>query len=78
MAKTLPPVTRLLRALALAALAACFTSDVRALCCPSACAVARSSRWYEADRTLTACARSLRCYHGSSTLDTRMVCQCLK
>lgn len=58
------------------ALAMCFTSDVRALCCPSACAVMQSPRWYEADRTLTACARSLGCHNGSSNMNVRFTCQC--
>lgn len=55
---------------------ACFQSDVRAMCCPSACAVLRSPRWYDADRTLTACARSLGCYNNDRKLNTRMVCSC--
>lgn len=59
-----------------ASLAACFRSDVRALCCPSACAVSRSPRWYDADHTLTACARATGCYDGQGTLDTRMICNC--
>ena len=54
--------------------AACFRSDVKQLCCPSACAVKDSPKWYRANDTLAQCAKSLGCDSGK--LSVFMVCGC--
>ena len=53
----------------------CFASDVRALCCPMACAMLQSSRWYEADAALRGCMRGLGCKPPASET-VGMVCEC--
>ena len=53
--------------------AACFQSDVRQLCCPSVCAVKHSSKWYDAQKVMNACAVGLGCSKASSVF---MVCGC--
>jgi hypothetical protein len=40
---------------------ACFQSDVRQFCCPAACKVKGSSKWYQADQVLRSCAKSIGC-----------------
>lgn len=42
-------------------LSTCFASDVKAYCCPSACAVKKSSHWYQANEVLRGCMRGLGC-----------------
>lgn len=46
--------------------AVCFASDVKQLCCPSACAVKSSLKWAKADEVLRACMRSIGCSDGES------------
>jgi len=52
----------------------CFTSDVRAICCPSACAAKRGSKWYKADEILRACVNSLGCNDRGATVEGRCSC----
>lgn len=65
-------------ALAAVALAAAFwgatISDVRLLCCPSACAVKRDRMQSDANRVLRACMRSLGARGEAATVG--MVCGC--
>ena len=44
----------------------CFASDVKALCCPSACAVKASPKWMQADQVLRSCMRGLGCSDSES------------
>ncbi len=39
----------------------CFNADVKALCCPGACAVKSSPKWSRANEVLRSCARGLGC-----------------
>jgi hypothetical protein len=56
---------------------ACFQSDVRALCCPSACAVKSSPKWSEADQVLRSCMRGLGCNDSESKgASVAMKCSC--
>lgn len=55
----------------------CFQSDVKKLCCPSACAVKDSPKWAEANDVLKGCARGIGCKEvGGWTVGMR--CQCKK
>ena len=55
----------------------CFSSDVKAYCCPSACAVKRSPHWDRADANLQACMRGIVCSEGESKGATvAMRCDC--
>jgi hypothetical protein len=55
----------------------CFNSDVKALCCPSACAVKRSLKWSKADETLRACMKGIGCSDSESKSATVfMRCSC--
>lgn len=47
--------------LASPASAGCFQSDVKAYCCPAACAVYKSSKWYQANDVLRGCMRGMGC-----------------
>lgn len=58
-------------------LAGCFASDVRAYCCPSACAVKKSSHWYQANDVLRGCARGLGCKRVDSWT-VGMRCNCAR
>lgn len=53
----------------------CFSSDVKSICCPSACAAKKSSKWPQADEILQGCMHVLGCSVGKS--DTvSMHCDC--
>jgi hypothetical protein len=39
----------------------CFASDVRATCCPAACAAKHGRQWPKADEILRGCMRGLGC-----------------
>ena len=54
--------------------AGCFQSDVRTYCCPVACHVKRSSKWYQADEVLRGCMRGLGCEGKGQTVG--MTCHC--
>jgi hypothetical protein len=57
----------------------CFNSDVKKLCCPSACAVKNSPKWDEADTVLRACMRGIGCSDSESKSATVfMQCTCTK
>lgn len=53
----------------------CFSSEVQALCCPSACAVRNSPKWTEADDVLRACAKGIGCKSVDSW-SVSMRCNC--
>lgn len=55
----------------------CFSSDVKQLCCPSACAAKDSSKWTQANDVLQACMKSIGCRDGESKNATvGMRCAC--
>jgi hypothetical protein len=54
----------------------CFSSDVRQLCCPSACAVKRSPRWSGADEVLRACMVGIGCKSEVRGATVGMRCEC--
>jgi hypothetical protein len=54
----------------------CFSSDVQALCCPSACAAKASPRWPEANDVLRGCMRGLGCRTGVDSATVGMRCNC--
>jgi hypothetical protein len=54
----------------------CYASDIKALCCPSACAVRRSSRWEHANDVLRACMRGIGCGSESKSATVGMRCDC--
>jgi len=57
----------------------CFASDVKSLCCPSACTVKSSPKWPQADAVLKACMRGIGCSAGESKAATVfMRCECRK
>lgn len=57
----------------------CFVSDVKSLCCPSACAVKRSPKWETADRVLRSCMAGIGCSDSESKGATvGMRCDCGK
>lgn len=56
--------------------ASCFDSDVKSYCCPSACAVKKSSHWYQADAVLQQCMQSIGCGEKSSSASVFMKCNC--
>ena len=53
---------------------ACFSSDVRELCCPSACAAKRLSRWQSADQVLRGCEHMLGCVPSSASVSWKCGC----
>ena len=56
----------------------CFASDVRKLCCPSACAVKDSPKWTEANDVLRGCMRGIGCRDDDSRGATvAMRCECV-
>ncbi len=55
----------------------CFASDVKAYCCPSACAVKSSPHWDKADATLQSCMKSLGCSDSAAKGKTvSFTCTC--
>jgi len=57
----------------------CFASDVKKLCCPSACATKDSPKWPKANEVLQACMRGIGCSDGDSKSATVfMRCECRK
>lgn len=55
----------------------CFASDVKALCCPSACTTKNSPKWERANDILRACMRGLGCSDAESRGATVfMRCEC--
>jgi hypothetical protein len=55
----------------------CFSSDVKAICCPAACAAKASSKWQQADEVLRGCMKGLGCSDGSTKSATVfMRCDC--
>ncbi len=52
----------------------CFTSEVREVCCPSACAVRAKHMPSDGDRVLRACLEGLGCSDKSATVG--MLCNC--
>jgi hypothetical protein len=57
--------------------AGCFSSDVKTLCCPSACAVKDSPKWSTANDVLRACMRGIGCSDSDSKNATVfMKCDC--
>lgn len=57
----------------------CTMWDVKDICCPSACAAKKSSRWADADRVLQSCMKGLGCsdsdVNGATVF---MKCDCPK
>jgi len=57
----------------------CLQSDVKQLCCPSACAVKGSPKWTQADGVLRVCAKGIGCKHVDGwTVGMRCDCQKVK
>lgn len=56
---------------------ACFQSDVRQSCCPSACMARSGPHWTEADAILQSCAKAIGCEHVDNWT-VFMRCQCPK
>ena len=56
-------------------LSACFASDVRAYCCPAACATKKSTHWYRANDVLRGCMRGIGC-DGAESATVFMRCGC--
>lgn len=58
----------------------CFASDVKALCCPSACAAKRDVHlWPKANDVLRGCMRGLGCSDSESkNASVQMRCNCDK
>ena len=55
----------------------CFASDVKQLCCPSACATKNSPKWTVANDVLRACMKAIGCSDGESKDATvGMRCEC--
>jgi len=55
----------------------CFSSDVKQLCCPSACATKNSPKWPQANDVLRACMKGIGCGDGESKNATvGMKCNC--
>jgi len=55
----------------------CFMSDVKQLCCPSACATKNSPKWTQADQVLLGCMKGIGCSDGESKNATvGMKCNC--
>ena len=53
--------------------ASCYQSDVVRYCCPTACAMKKSSHWYQAQQVFDGCRRGLGC-DGKRSIN--MVCGC--
>ena len=67
----------LLVGLNLDAVPMCFSSDVKQLCCPSACATKSSPKWSQANDVLRACMKGIGCGDGESKNATvGMKCNC--
>lgn len=57
----------------------CFASDVKQLCCPSACATKGSPKWPQANDVLRACMKGIGCTDSESKGATvGMRCECKK
>lgn len=57
----------------------CFQSDVKTLCCPSACATKASPKWERANEVLRACMKGIGCSDSESKGATvGMKCNCSK
>ena len=57
--------------------ASCFQSDLRAVCCPAACAAKKSTHWYQqADEILNGCAAAMGCERKRYLV--AMYCDCRK
>lgn len=57
----------------------CFSSDVKALCCPSACSAKNSPHWDRANAVLRSCMKGLGCSDAESKGATvGMRCDCGK
>lgn len=55
----------------------CFSSDVKKLCCPVACATKNSPKWTKANDVLRACMKSIGCGESESENATiGMKCEC--
>lgn len=55
----------------------CFASDVKALCCPGACAAKNGPKWSQASEILRGCMKALGCSDGESKGATVfMKCDC--
>jgi hypothetical protein len=54
----------------------CFESDIKALCCPGACAAKNSRKWSQANDVLRGCMRGLGCKSGVDTATVGMRCDC--
>ena len=67
----------LLLGLNLDAVPLCFSSDIKQLCCPSACATKNSPKWTQADQLLRGCMKGIGCSDGESKGATvGMKCTC--
>ena len=56
---------------------ACFSSDVKALCCPGACAARKGPQWPRSNAILRACMSSIGCSPGETGNATvGMRCDC--
>ena len=61
----------------LAAQPLCFASDIKTLCCTSACAAKASPKWTQADQVLRACMKGIGCSDSDSKGATVfMRCEC--
>lgn len=55
----------------------CFASDVKQLCCPSACAAKNTpGKWTQANEILRGCMRGLGCKSGVDSATVGMLCDC--
>ena len=54
----------------------CLSSDVKTMCCPSACAAKNSPKWSTANDVLRNCAKSIGCKDWVSSVG--MTCDCAK
>ncbi len=54
-------MTPFMMAALLEAVPMCFSSDVKQLCCPSACGTKNSPKWTQANDVLRGCMRGLGC-----------------
>ena len=55
----------------------CFASDIKQLCCPSACDVKRSTKWQRANEVLRSCAKGIGC-KDSDNWTVGMRCDCAR
>lgn len=67
----------LLVGLHLDAVPQCFASDVKQLCCPSACATKNSPKWTQANDVLRSCMKGIGCSDSDSKNATvGLRCEC--